>query len=105
MSPVLDLYPLTERWMMRLQLSRVNSLINWLLVAMKLSFQDTHVRKSTKKCGLRIYLPLTCQLYSGSQTLKTALDLIFTSLSCEKVTVVPDTNHIASAIRKFMMDM
>ena len=33
------------------------------------------------------------------------LDLIFAALPCEKVIIVPDTNYITSAIRKFMLDM
>ena len=33
------------------------------------------------------------------------LDLSFASPPCEKVIIVPDTNYITSAIRKFMWDM
>ena len=33
------------------------------------------------------------------------LDLIFAAPLCEKVIVVPDTNYVRSAIRKFMLDM
>ena len=33
------------------------------------------------------------------------LDLIFAASSCEKVILVPDTNYITSATRKFMLDM
>ena len=33
------------------------------------------------------------------------LDLIFAASPCEKVIIVADTNHITSAIRKFMLDM
>ena len=33
------------------------------------------------------------------------LDLIFAAPPCEKVIIVPDTNYITSAIRKFMLDM
>ena len=33
------------------------------------------------------------------------LDLIFAAPPCEKVIIVPDTNYIISAIRKFMLDM
>ena len=33
------------------------------------------------------------------------LDLIFAAPSCEKAIIVPDTNYITSAIRKFMLDM
>ena len=33
------------------------------------------------------------------------LDLIFLVFPYEKVIIVPDTNHITSAIRKFMLDM
>ena len=33
------------------------------------------------------------------------LDLIFAAPPCEKVIIVPETNHITSAIRKFLLDM
>ena len=33
------------------------------------------------------------------------LDLNFAAPPCEKVTFVPDTNNITSAIRKFRLDM
>ena len=33
------------------------------------------------------------------------LDLIFAAPPCEKAIIVPDTNYITSAIRKFMLDM
>ena len=33
------------------------------------------------------------------------LDLIFAAPPCEKVIIVPDTNYITSAIRKFLLDM
>ena len=33
------------------------------------------------------------------------LHLIFASPPCEKVIIVPDTNYITSAIRKFLLDM
>ena len=41
---------------------------------------------------------------SGSQT-ENCLDPIFAAPPCEKVIIVPDTNYIISAIRKFMLDM
>ena len=33
------------------------------------------------------------------------LDLTFAAPPCEKVIIVPDTNYITSAIRKFMLDI
>ena len=33
------------------------------------------------------------------------LDLIFAVLPCEKAIIVPDTNYVISAIRKFMLYM
>ena len=31
--------------------------------------------------------------------------LIFAAPPCEKVIIIPDTNYVTSAIRKFMLDM
>ena len=36
---------------------------------------------------------------------ESCLDLIFASPPCEKVIIVPDTNYMTSAIRKFMLDL
>ena len=34
-----------------------------------------------------------------------SLDFIFAATPCEQINIVPDTNCISSAIRKFMLDM
>ena len=46
------------------------------------------------------------RLQSGSQTPKTLLlRFEFCCTFCQKVTIVPDTNYIISAIRKLMLDI
>ena len=46
------------------------------------------------------------RLQSESHTLKTLLlRLEFCCTPCQKVIIVPDTNHITSAIRKLMLDI
>ena len=41
----------------------------------------------------------------GEPNSENCLDVIFAAPVCEKVIIVPDTNYITSAIRKFMLDM
>ena len=55
-------------------------------------------------CGwIRWYKSIVDNLWIS--TLGVILDLNFVPSPCEKVVIVPDTNFITSAIRKFMMDI
>ena len=46
-----------------------------------------------------------CSHIAREPNSENCLDLIFAAPPCEKIIVVPDTNYITFATRKFMLDM
>ena len=44
------------------------------------------------------------KIFSPGVNSENCLDFIFALSACEKIIIVPDTNYITSAIRKFLLD-
>ena len=69
-----------------------------------------HRSKCPEHVGLQCYQSYSFQsslafAYSPGPDSENYLDLIYVAHLCEKVIIVPDTNHITSAIRNFILDM
>ena len=65
------------------------------------------VHANSENINVAIFYPLFSTWLFITEIVRepNCLDLIFAASPYEKVIIVPDTNYITSAIRKFMLDM